>query len=347
MQKHPIHKIKKTGFLKTSFLLCVIFLIVTKVQSQDTTYVDAIDFFDTNRVQWINQIPPLEEDVKKQRKGWLKRLIFGDKYILEIQKPVQAIPISPTNTLVLDQGNGTLFLSEDKRLSIPKIFRKHQDQFSSLVAACLLPNNELLFTDSRQNGIFLLSEDQKSLGLLNDSLSLKQPTGIAYSSSNNEIWVVETGAHQISILNSKGEPIKIIGKRGLGEGEFNYPTYIWIDKAGTAYVVDALNYRIQLFDKNGNFLSMFGENGNGTGYFASPKGIATDSHGYIYVVDALFHGVQIFDAQGNYLYQFGKQGRQTGEFWMPSGIYIDTNNFIYVADSYNSRIQIFQLDIKE
>lgn len=329
--------------LRTLFFLGILLMSVDASYSQDTTHVDDFDFFEINKVKWVNQIPPLKEDEKKQDKGWFKRLLLGKKDVTSFQKPIQVIVINPESSIVLDQANGTLFFVNSEGLTIPKILRKQQPDFSSLVDGCLLPNNDLIFTDSRANQIYLLSEDQKTLRLLNENLNLKQPTGIAYSSLKNEIWVVETAAHQISILNAKGERIKTIGKRGTEEGEFNFPTSIWIDKYGTAYVVDALNYRIQIFDKNGNFLFKFGENGNGSGYLASPKGIATDSFGHIYIVDALFHGVQIFDAQGNYLYHFGGQGSQRGEFWMPSGIFIDSNNFIYVADSYNARIQIFQL----
>ena len=342
MKIPTIHKIKKI-----SLWLFTVFVGVNASYGQDSTYVDVLDFFEMNQVNWVSQIPPLKEDVKKQRKGWFKRLVLGKNEITTLQKPVLAIPLGINKTIILDQGNGTLFLAEEDKLIIPKILKKEETQFSSLVSACLLPNKDVLFTDSRLNGVYRLSEDQKSVGLLNDSLILEQPTGIAYSSSNNQIWVVETGSHRISILDEQGNRIKTIGERGSGEGEFNYPTSIWIDKKGTAYVVDALNYRIQLFDAVGNFISMFGENGNGTGFFASPKGIATDSHGNIYVVDALFHGVQIFDSFGNYLYQFGTQGRKTGEFWMPSGIYIDEQDIIYVADGYNSRVQLFQLDFKE
>jgi len=315
------------------------------LNAQDTTYVDVLDFFEVNKVQWVDQIPPINKDVKKKRKGWLKRLIFGKKDIPGLQKPVHAIPLNEQETLVIDQGNGTLFFAEEEKLDIPKIVRKQNGKFSSMVSACLLPNGDLLFTDSRLSGIFKLTADRKTLKPFNQS-ELLQPTGIAYCEKTNQIWVVETGSHRISILDTNGNRVKTFGERGAEANEFNYPTYIWVDHNGTAYVVDALNYRIQLFDKEGNFISMFGQNGNGTGYFASPKGIATDSHGHIYIVDALFHGVQVFDQKGNYLYQFGKQGRQTSEFWMPSGIYIDKNNLIYVADSYNSRVQIFQLEFK-
>ena len=333
--------------LKIQIAVVGLLMLFLNGYSQDSTYVDVLDFFDTNKVQWVNQIPPLQQDVKKQRKGWLIRLLFGNNDILGLQKPVAAIPVNATSSIILDQGNGTLFIYEDNKFNIPKIVRKQEGMFTSLVSASLLPNKDLVFTDSKLEGVFKLTEDLKSIVLLNDSLQLKQPTGIAYSSLNNQIWVVETGAHQISILDRQGNQIKTIGHRGADKGEFNFPTYIWIDNKGIAYVVDALNYRIQLFDSAGNFLSMFGENGNGTGYFASPKGIATDSYGNIYVVDALFHGVQIFDKKGNYLYNFGKQGRQTEEFWMPSGIFIDENDVIYVADSYNARIQIFQLNYKK
>jgi len=84
----------------------------------------------------------------------------------------------------------------------------------------------------------------------------------------------ETGAHRISVLNRKGEIIKRTGSRGNGPGEFNFPTFIWIDKLGNAYVVDSMNFRIQIFNKNGEFVSAFGEIGDATGYFARPKGIA-------------------------------------------------------------------------
>lgn len=331
------------------FLLIVglILFSVKTVRAQDTTYVDVLDFSETNTVRWINQIPPLKEDVKRSRKGWFKRLLLGKNGMTGLQKPVEVIGMGSENCIVLDQGNGTIFFAEDDKLEIPKLLRKKETYFPSLVAACMLPDNRVLFTDSKLNKIFTLTEDKKQLKELNKDLALSQPTGIAYSKVKNQVWVVETGTHQINILDINGNPIKTIGQRGKGTAEFNFPTSVWIDKNGIAYVVDALNYRIQIFNEEGDFLSMFGENGNGTGFLARPKGIATDSYGNIYVVDALFHGVQIFDANGNYLYQFGTQGSKIEEFWMPSGIFIDDNDYIYVADSYNARIQIFKLNYIE
>ncbi len=317
---------------------------VNSAQPQDTTYVDVLDLIESKGVQWVNQIPPLKEGVKATKKGWFKRLLLGKSEVTTLQKPVGVIGFNDEACIIFDQGNGTLFIAKDNKLEVPKFLRRKETYFPSLVGACLLPDQRVLFADSKLNRIFAFSADRKQITEFNSTLQLIQPTGIAFCKQNNQIWVVETGNHRIQILDGTGVPVKTIGERGTNKGQFNYPTSLWIDKNGMAYVVDALNYRVQIFNAEGQFISMFGENGNGTGFFASPKGIATDSYGHIYVVDALFHGVQIFDINGNYLYQFGKQGSDPREFWMPSGIYIDDKDHIYIADSYNNRIQVFELN---
>ena len=312
------------------------FVIITQSNAQTTT---------TNKhvIQWVGQFPMANKTAKTKKSGWISRFLFGKKNDFEIIKPVAILASSPQDFSILDQGSGTIFNIKDNHKKIPKILKKNKTNFPSLVSFSALPNYEILFTDSRLNKIFKLNEKEKKLVVLNKNLQLQQPTGIAYSKITNEIWVVETAAHKISILNEKGELIKTIGKRGVAPGEFNFPTDIWIDNSGKAYVIDSMNFRIQIFDKNGEIISIFGEPGNATGYFARPKGIATDSFGNIYITDVLYHTVQVFDISGNYLYKFGEQGRGKGQFWMPFGIYIDATNFIYVTDSYNSRIQIFKL----
>lgn len=320
------------------FIISILFFFVFITgSSQEPTYTQT-----DNTIQWVGQFPEIQKGKNKARSGWFTRFLFGKKRDPEIIKPVAILKANPESYLILDQGNNLIFKIKSKEKTIPKAFKKSKVGFASLVDFCLVSNNEVLFTDSRLNTIFRFNENQKELQVFNKNLQLQRPTGIAYSSNSKEIWVVETGAHRIAVLNEQGELIKTIGKRGNAQGEFNFPTAIWIDKSGKVYVVDAMNFRIQVFNENGEILSMFGEAGNATGYFARPKGIATDSYGNIYITDALFHTVQIFDISGKFLYQFGEQGIGKGQFWMPSGIYIDDENYIYIADGYNSRIQIFK-----
>lgn len=317
-----------------SFLL---FFIFTEGNSQKLLSVEK-----ENTIQWVGQFPETRKGLKKTKSRWLARVLFGKKRDPEIIKPVAILKTSYEYYLVLDQGNNLIFQINNDGKKIPKAFKKSKIDFASLVGFCEVSNNEVLFTDSRKNKIFRFNENQKGLTVFNKNIELQRPTGIAYSLISKNIWVVETGAHRIAVLNEQGELIKTIGRRGNASGEFNFPTSIWIDKSDKAYVVDAMNFRIQVFNAQGEVLSAFGEAGNATGYFARPKGIATDSYGNIYITDALFHTVQIFDISGKFLYQFGEQGTGKGQFWMPSGIYIDDENYIYVADSYNSRIQIFK-----
>ena len=50
------HLLKRYRFLLIAGL---ILFSVNTVQSQDTTYVDVLDFSETNAVSWVNQIPTL------------------------------------------------------------------------------------------------------------------------------------------------------------------------------------------------------------------------------------------------------------------------------------------------
>ena len=299
---------------------------------------------DSSYIIWVKQFP---NTAKTKAQGnifkKISKIITGEEESPALVKPISAIALGPDSVFVADQGAGCIFEFAGNRVQVPGNLRKKFVDMTSLVGMCFTPANEILFTDSRLGAVYKISADRKSLSRFNDTTSLKQPTGIAFSSTTNEIWVVETGQHRIKVFDLRGKLVKTIGTRGTAPGAFNFPTFLWIDEHGKAYVVDAMNFRIQLFDSKGEYISHFGQAGDGSGYLARPKGIATDSYGNIYIADALFNNVQIFSMEGEFLYQFGRQGKAPEEFWMPSGIYIDKNNYIYVADSYNSRIQVFRL----
>jgi|CXWL01.1.fsa_nt_gi DNA-binding beta-propeller fold protein YncE len=171
---------------------------------------------------------------------------------------------------------------------------------------------------------------------------LAQPTGLAFDSLRSELYVAETHAHRIAVFDSAGRLVRHVGERGRDVRQFNFPTYLHLDRARELYVVDSLNHRVQRFDAEGRFVAAFGRHGQGSGDFASPKGIALDQDGHIYVVDALFDLVQVFDAEGQLLTAFGERGTAAGQMWLPAGIYIDASNQVFVADSYNQRVQVYQ-----
>jgi len=309
----------------------------------DSSVAQESSIAQASSIVWIKQFTSADNDsYERSTTEKIVDFIMGSKARAMLTRPISILANDTTTIWVLDQALGNVFKFEDKLGDITHNRSNKYETFKSLVDICPFTENKFLFTDSYLNKIFVYNTENNEVISLNENLTLDQPTGICFSEESDEIWVVETGAHRIAILNGKGQLIKTIGARGTASGEFNFPTHICLDKAGKIFVVDALNYRIQIFSPEGIFLSSFGKQGDATGYFARPKGIATDSDGNIYIADALFHAVQIFDQTGKFLYTFGTQGHNTGEFWMPSGLFIDKRDYIYVADSYNSRVQVFK-----
>ena len=171
----------------------------------------------------------------------------------------------------------------------------------------------------------------------------QRPTGLAWSSERQLLYVVDTLAHRVYGLRTDGSLDFSFGGRGEGVESFNFPTHIFRSEAGTLFVTDTLNFRISAFDERGNPLGVFGRHGDGSGDLAMPKGLAADRDGVIYVVDSIFDNVQLFDRQGHFLLTLGRRGTAPGEFWLPSGIFMSASGELYVADTYNRRVQVFRI----
>ena len=287
---------------KFKYLILILFIFLTckeYITAQDT--LSQQNFSENKRVIQLNELPNKNKDSEKSLMEIVKGFIFGKKASVII-KPVSLVIDENDDIWFTDQGVRSIIRLKNGDAEIPRSLRKSSIQVQSPVGMCMISDNKLLFTDSYLNSIFIFNQRKKTLEKFCKEIDFEQITGVAYSGITKEIWLVETAAHRISVINEQGKLIRRIGKRGNNPGEFNFPTFIWIDKLGTIYVVDSLNFRIQMFDSGGKFISAFGEQGDGTGDFGIAKGIAVDSFGNIYVADALFHAVQIFDKAGNFLY---------------------------------------------
>jgi DNA-binding beta-propeller fold protein YncE len=181
-------------------------------------------------------------------------------------------------------------------------------------------------------------------GTLKQFLSkpLDRPTGIAFHVHNKLLYVVDTNASQIVVLNKNGIVLRRIGFPGTGEADFNHPVDIAIDNQGNIYVSDTLNFRVTKLSPDEKVLLQISTADDDQPYFGRPKGIGSDSSGNIYVCDALMDAVQVFDQQGMLQLVIGRNGSGPAQFWMPSGLFVDKNDYIYVVDTYNQRIQLFK-----
>ena len=173
---------------------------------------------------------------------------------------------------------------------------------------------------------------------------LQRPTGIACD--GDELWVVETGAHRLTVLKPSGIR-RHIGQRGGGEGEFNFPTAIRLD-GDDVLVGDTLNFRVvRLQRSTGRFISSFGELGDNPGQTPRIKDLAVDVAGQVWVTDAHLDRVSLYTAQGRLLLSLGSRGRGPAEFSFPAGLAAHGDGRVAVVDSFNRRIQIFRVLVGE
>lgn len=242
---------------------------------------------------------------------------------------------------VADPGAQTLWILDAQVGRFQQIRDAGGQRLVSPVAVAPGRDNHVYLADSYRAKVFIYKADGELEGTI-AAADLRRPAGLAYDAATDRLYVADSAAHRVWIFAGTGRPAGAIGQRGTGMGEFNFPTHVAVDPAGTLYVTDSMGFRIQMFAPDGRFLGSFGRHGDGSGDFAAPKGVGVDSEGHVYVVDALFDTVQIFDRAGRLHLSFGNRGVGLGQFWLPGGLFIDAKDRIYVADTYNQRVQIFQ-----
>ena len=103
--------------------------------------------------------------------------------------------------------------------------------------------------------------------------------------------VSDNGDHCIKVFNTDGDFLYKFGNEGKGDGEFNEPCYLSVDKAGHLMVCDSENHRVQVLEVNGKFITKLGRYGSEIGELNGPASTAVLTDGRIVVID--FHNNRI------------------------------------------------------
>ncbi len=203
--------------------------------------------------------------------------------------------------------------------------------------------------DDISRKIYVVSRDNKVHRVLDLSKDIKSVGGFVIDKKLRRIIIPDPRSNAVAIFSTDGKLLKLFGKRGGMDGEFNNPLSAALDSNGNIYITDSFNAVVQKFTPDGVFISKFGKRGDAVGDFGVIKGIALDSDDNIYVSDGKFHRVQIFNSEGALLMSLGAahtqrpgEGIVAAGFLIPYGIYIDKKNQIFVADMMNRRLQFFQ-----
>ena len=135
--------------------------------------------------------------------------------------------------------------------------------------------------------------------------SFGQLWGIACS--NNGMWAVADWINNcVHVFDSQDKPIKKIGSRGNGNGQFEYPCDVAFDNNNELYVTDSHNHRVQKFDTRGNYLLQFGSKGESKGKLKYPIGITIHSD-KVYIADRHNNRISVFRKNGKFSGTIGQQ----------------------------------------
>lgn len=195
--------------------------------------------------------------------------------------------------------------------------------------------------DADLGAVFVLDRQGAPQRVIGAGL-LKRPTGLARDARQGRLYVADTYAHDIKVFDDGGALLQVIGRRGEGDGEFNFPTHLAF-AADELYVTDTLNNRIQVFGADGQVLQRkFGSRGLYVGNLVRPKGVGVDGEGNVYVVESYHDSLLVFSPRGELLLPIGGTGTATGRFYLPAGVWVDGRNRVHVADMFNGRVVLFQ-----
>jgi len=149
-----------------------------------------------------------------------------------------------------------------------------------------------------------------------------------------------------------------LGTAGYANGagvtaQFNNPSGVAVDSAGTVYVADTNNNRIRKVLPDGMVSTLAGSGTLGfadgvaaTAQFNFPNGIAVDSTGTVYVADSFNHRIRkiqpdgtVSTLAGSGTLGFADGAGMTSQFNLPTGVTVGSAGTVYVADQNNHRIR--------
>lgn len=276
----------------------------------------------------------------------LWRLVAGldaaDARAVVLQRPVAGAVDERGRIFVTDASRQAVYVFDEKAGELLVWDRAEGvSPFVSPVGVAVGARGEIYVADAELGFVARLDARGEPLAPIGKGL-LRRPAGIARDPATGLLYVADTYAHDVKVLDDEGRLVRVIGRRGEAPGEFNYPTHLAFAR-GELYVTDTMNSRVQVLDPAGRAPPRrIGSRGLYVGDLVRPKGVAADNEGQVYVVESYHDHLLVFGREGEFLLPIGGTGMETGRFYLPAGIWIDARNRIYVADMFNGRVVVLQ-----
>jgi sugar lactone lactonase YvrE len=267
--------------------------------------------------------------------------IAGEKEIVRLSRPFDVCDAGSGRVYVTDASQG-VFLFDLRNGGVEVLGEKSTMELKNPRGIAYARGNVYISLGGTAQ-IAVLDDEGRFVRTIGEPGQFPGAIDVVCDTPRNRLVIVDNKRHNVFVYSTAGDSLFALGKRGEGDGEFNFPQSAAVDEDGNIYVVDAFNFRVEVFDSAGTYVRKFGRQGDAFGMFNRPKGIALDSYRNVYVLDAMHQNYQIFNQEGELLMFVGKYSPRNDGFINPVSIAIDRENTIYVTDQLNSRLQVFRL----
>ena len=208
----------------------------------------------------------------------------------------------PAGIAYLDNGNIVVADSENKRL---KIFTEQGEyltqiggegnldhQFNCPWGLSVDSDGNIIVADVDNKLIKIFTPSGQFLRKFGEDL-LVEPSYCIQTYEDQYFTVSDIGDHSIKVFNADGDFLYKFGNKGEGDGEFNTPCCLSVDKAGHLMVCDSANGRVQVLEVKGKFITKFGRYRSEIRELNRPTSTAVLTDGRIVVIDFRNNRIQI------------------------------------------------------
>jgi DNA-binding beta-propeller fold protein YncE len=160
--------------------------------------------------------------------------------------------------------------------------------------------------------------------------------------AEGDLVICDCGNNRVQVLRKDGTFVRVFGSKGHGEGMFNHPYGVFVQRDGSFVVVDSgNNERVQVFDSGGGFVRSIGFAGaNGPSHFQRMRTrqyqtkyvVAVGGGGEIVVSNQTLNDVQVFSREGALLQTIRDEGDSRVDFLGVQGVAVDGKGRVFVSD---------------
>ena len=170
---------------------------------------------------------------------------------------------------------------------------KLNHQLNHPIGLSIDSDGNIIIADSDNKSIKIFTLDGQFLRRIGEESTFIDP--VHCIQHDNYFIVSDYGDHCINVFDKQGKFLYNFGMRGAGDGEFNSPRFLSVDKAGRLLICDSLNHRVPVFKLNGEFRTKFGASGKNNEKIKGPVSTAFLRNGRIVVTEFCNDRVQVFE----------------------------------------------------